>query len=137
MGAALHGDFDEAEFLARLERAAQDDPGVEYAVEVYRGHELRVRRQLETRKASHFSFLDSDTLLIGTMEGVRAMIDVAEGAARPLSGEAVWALDALGDRDIGVILSTPPELPEEMMAQGGEAPWDCSGPWIPPPFPRL
>ena len=115
--AALHGDFDETEFLAMLERAAQDDPDVEYGVEVYRGHELHLDG-IGDPDSLAYSFLDSGTLLIGTIEGVRVMIDVAEGAARPMSGEAVWALEALGDRHIGVILSTPPELLEEMTAQG-------------------
>ena len=40
------------------------------------------------------------------------MIDVADGVAPPLSVDVIRALDALGDRHAGVILSIPPELLE-------------------------
>ena len=51
------------------------------------------------------------------------MLDVADGAAAPLSGEVKEALDSLGDRHVGVVLSLPPEFLETAsgMAEGQDA----------------
>ena len=118
MGVALRGDLDRSDFIARLMKAAEEDPEVEYAVETYRDHDLYVDPNSGLDGLS-FSFVDSGTLLLGTTDGVKAMIDVSEGAAPALSGEAMQALDALGDRHLGIIMSTPPEL-LEVAAQGSE-----------------
>ena len=118
MGAVLRGDLDRSDFVARLMEATEEDPEVEYGVETYRGHDLYVDSSGNPDSFS-FGFADLGTLLIGTTDGVKAMIDVAEGAAPPLSGQAMQALDALGDRHLGIILSIPPEL-LEMAGDGSE-----------------
>jgi hypothetical protein len=118
MGAVLRGELNEADFAQRLRAAAEEDPEIKYEVESYRGLDLYVGSNGNEDSFS-FSFLDSGTLLFGTTDGVKAMIDVAEGAAPPLSGEGMQALDALGDRHLGVIMSTPPEL-LEMTDEGTE-----------------
>ncbi len=120
MGVVLRGVSDEADFAGRMMAASAENPEIkpeiEYEVEFYRGHGLYVDSSGNEDSFS-FSFLDSGTLLFGTTDGVKAMIDVAEGVAPPLSGEGIRALDALGDRHLGVILSTPPEL-LEMTGEG-------------------
>ena len=118
MGAVLRGELNEADFAERLRAAAEEDPEIKYEVESYRGLDLYVGSNGNEGSFS-FSFLDSGTLLFGTTDGVKAMIDVAEGDAPPLSGEGMQALDALGDRHLGVIMSTPPEL-LEMADEGTE-----------------
>ena len=118
MGAVLRGELNEADFAERLRSAAEEDPKIIYEVESYRGLDLYVGSNGNEGSFS-FSFLDSGTLLFGTTDGVKAMIDVAEGDAPPLSGEGMQALDALGDRHLGVIMSTPPEL-LEMADEGTE-----------------
>ncbi len=118
MGAVLRGELNEADFAERLRSAAEEDPEIKYEVESYRGLDLYVGSNGNEGSFS-FSFLDSGTLLFGTTDGVKAMIDVAEGAAPPLSGEGMQVLDALGDRHLGVIMSTPPAL-LEMTDEGME-----------------
>ena len=118
MGAVLRGELNEADFAERLRAAAEEDPEIKYEVESYRGLDLYVGSNGNEGSFS-FSFLDSGTLLFGTTDGVKAMIDVAEGDAPPLPGEGMQALDALGDRHLGVIMSTPPEL-LEMADEGTE-----------------
>ena len=118
MGAVLRGELNEADFAERLRAAAEEDPEIKYEIESYRGLDLYVGSNGNEGSFS-FSFLDSGTLLFGTTDGVKAMIDVAEGDAPPLSGEGMQALDALGDRHLGVIMSTPPEL-LEMTDEGTE-----------------
>ncbi len=114
MGMVLHGEFDKEGLLTRLEEEAKGEVGVQN----YRGYQL-YSGDTDLSGDSVFSFLDSGTLLFGTADGVKAMIDVAEGVDAPLSAEAMQALDALGDRHLGMILSTPPEV-MQMAAEGSE-----------------
>ena len=118
MGIVLHGEFDEGKVLASLE----EETGGEVTVEDYRGYPV-FYGDTEQADGSAFSLLDSGTLLMGTVDGIKAIIDVAEGVDAPLSADDAQALDALGDRHLGIILSTPPEV-MQMASEGTEGSGD-------------
>lgn len=120
IGITLRGELDEKEFLAKLESAMAEDPSQDYKEISYRDFSMYVDAGGDPENFS-FAFVDSETFLFGTTDGVEAMLDVASGTARPVSGEGVTALEALGDRDFGMIMVTPPELIEAAMAEGQEA----------------
>ena len=112
-------DIDEDDFVTRLKRANEADPGADFEVDAYRGYEIHVDAEGGSEGFA-FSFADQDTLLLGTHEGIKAMLDVASGSAPQISGEGVNALDSLGDRSVGIILSMPEGLPDAATA-GGDA----------------
>ena len=112
MGMVLHGDFDEEDLIAKLE----GEPEGDLVVDDHRGYQVYLGDTDEPEDLA-FSFLDSGRVLFGTVDGVKAMINVAEGVDAPLAAEVMQALDALGDRHLGLILSTPPEVMQ--MAAGG------------------
>ena len=116
-GVVLRGDdIDEDDFVLRLEEASEADPGVNYEATAYRGYQIHADAD-EGAEGFAFSFADQDSLLLGTQDGIKAMLDVASGAAPQISGEGVRALDSLGDRDLGLILAIPEGLLDE--ASGG------------------
>ena len=115
LGLALYGEFDEEEIVASFDR----DDDVEYEVSDYRGFTVYLVHDVGGDPVS-VSIIDAETVLIGTASSVEAMLDVADGAAPPLSGELRQALDSLGDRHLGLAIELPPELLEEMMGAGGE-----------------
>ena len=117
LGVVLRGDLDEAEFLANLEAAMAEDPSQEYDVDTHRGYDMYVDANGDADNFS-FAFEDADTLLFGTTDALRAMLDVAAGAASPVSGEGVAALDAMGERDFGMVLIAPTEALEAATAEG-------------------
>lgn len=122
LGVVLKGDdIDENDFVLMLEEANEEDPGVEFEATGYRGYQIHADAG-EGSEGFAFSFADRDTLLLGTQDGIKAMLDVAAGAAPPISGEAVRALESLGDRDFGLILLTPEGLPDASTESG-----DASG----------
>ena len=112
IGMALRGEFDAERILESLEEETEG----EVRQENYRSHQV----YLDESDDSAFAFLDSGTLLVGTEDGVKAMIDVAEGVADPMPEDALQALDALGDRHVGLILSTPPEVLEGAAEGAGD-----------------
>ena len=120
LGVALRGDdIDEDSFVSMHVKASEADAGVDYEVTGYRGYRIHVEVG-ERSEGFAFSFADRDTLLLGTQDGIKAMLDVSAGAAPQISGEAVRALDSLGDRDFGMILLTPEGLPDSS-GGGGDA----------------
>ena len=122
LGIALRGDdIDQDGFVSMLEKANEGDPGVDYEATGYRGYQIHADTN-ERPGGFAFSFADQDTLLLGTQDGIKAMLDVAAGAAPQISGEAVRALDSLGDRDFGMILLTLEGLPDASTESG-----DASG----------
>lgn len=104
IGAALHGSFDRDELVDNF-NAAVDTPGVER----YQGFEIFLDSS-GNEEDFVLSFFDSGTVLIGTIDGVKMMLDVSVGDIRPLSGQAVQSLNALGDRDLGILIRQAPEL---------------------------
>ena len=115
-GMALYGEFDEDEIVASFER----DDDIEYEVSNYGEFTVYLLHEGSGDPMS-VSVIDTSTVLMGSTSSVEAMLDVADGAAPPLSGELRQALDSLGDRHLGFAIELPPELLEEMMAGGEEA----------------
>ena len=113
IGAAFHGPFDEEELIAKFKASIGSRSGEGYEVENYRGFEI-YRDSSGDADSFVLSSFDSDTILLGTIDGVKAMLDVAAGETRPFTGEAVQSLNALGDRDVGVVMRVSPEMLEEM-----------------------
>ncbi len=122
LGVVFRGDdIDQDDFVSMLEQANEDEPRVDFEATGYRGYQIHVDTG-EGAEGFAFSFADRDTLLLGTQDGIKAMLDVAAGAAPQISGEAVRALDSLGNRDFGMILLTPEGLPDASSESG-----DASG----------
>lgn len=120
LGVVLRGDdIDEGGFVSRLEKASEEDADVDFESTVYRSYQIHVDAS-EGSEGFAYSFADDDTLFLGTVDGIKAMLDVASGAAPQNSGEGVRALDGLGDRDFGLILLTPEGLPDAS-AETGDA----------------
>ena len=120
LGVVLRGDdIDQDDFVSMLEKAKEDDPGLDFEATVYRGYQIHADAG-EGSEGFAFSFADRGTLLLGTQDGIKGMLDVATGAAPQISGEAVRALDSLGDRDFGMILLTPEGLPD-VSTESGDA----------------
>ena len=114
LGMAVRGDLNEDDFAAQLEQAGQSDPGKSYEATAYRGYAIHTDSGGNPQSLA-YSFASEDTLVFGSEAGVKAMLDVADGAAPPISGEGVRALDGLGARNLGIILSMPEGLPESAM----------------------
>lgn len=92
------------------------DPG--YELTSYRGYNLYIDAGGDRNRFA-FSVAEEDTLLFGSEEGVKAMLDVASGAAPQISGESVSALESLGARNFGLILEIPEGL-LDVAAEGGD-----------------
>lgn len=117
-GVVLRGpDIDEDDFVSRLGKANETGPGAGYEAIVHRGYQIHVEADEESDGFA-FSFADRDTLLLGTQDGIKAMLDVASGSAPQVSGEGMRALDSLGDRDFGLVLLMPDGLPDALGETG-------------------
>ena len=103
-GIALYGEIDEDEIAASLER----HEGADYELSDYRGFSV-YESQGAGEGTSAIAIVDSGAMVFGTSASVRAMLDVAAGAAPPLSSELKEALDSLGERHLRVALELPPE----------------------------
>ena len=119
IGIVLRGDLDEADFTVRLAQAMAEDPAVDYVEETYRGYTMQVDAGGDPESFS-FAFADADTLVFGATDAVKRMLDVASGAAQAISGEAINALESMGDRDLGMIMAIPPEVLADAMQSSPE-----------------
>lgn len=108
LGAALHGASVGTDLVAGFRSSVED-----YEIEDYRGFEI-YKEFTGDEEAFVLSPLDSESALLGTVDAVKAMLDVAAGEAEPFGGEAVRALNAMGDRDVGIVLRVPPGQLEGM-----------------------
>ena len=115
LGVVLQGELDEDDLVSRLANAG--DPGQDYEATSYRGYRVYADTG-EDSDSFAFAFADQDTLLFGTEDGVKAMLDVASGAASQISGEGVRALNGLGTRDFGIVLAMPEGLLDAAMESG-------------------
>lgn len=115
LGVVFYGKFDEDDILASFDRP---DAG-EYEVKDYRGYDVHLLYD-EFGGVTSVALFSPDIVLFGSELGVEMMLDVAAGAAPPLSGELRQALDSLGERHMGLAMALPPELMDEMMEPGGE-----------------
>lgn len=113
LGVALYGEFDEDEIFASFERVED----VEVDVSDYQGFTVYRIGDVGGDPMT-ISIVDSGTVLFGTHSGVSAMLNVAAGAAPPLAGELREALNALGNRHIGVAMALTPDYFDELTIAG-------------------
>ena len=111
-GAALRGPSVAADFVARFEFSVEG-----YEVEDYQGFEI-YKDSSGDEESFVLSLIDADGLLLGTVDGVKAMLDVADGRAEPFAGEPVRTLDAMGSRDVGIFLKASPGQMEGLAGAG-------------------
>ena len=115
-GVALYGEFDEDEIVAGFEESGE---GREIEISAYRGNSVYTLRD-DFGGASALAVIGPDAVLYGTEPGVRAMLDVAAGAAPPVSDDLRQVLDSLGERHIGIVIEMPPEYFDTLSMTGGE-----------------
>ena len=120
LGIAVRTAVDEDDLAHRLSGPGKSDGEPYYELTSYRGHNLYVDAGGDRSKFV-FSVVEEDTLLFGSEEGVKAMLDVASGSAAQISGESLDALDSLGARDFGLILRIPEGLLDAAADGGGES----------------
>ena len=106
LGVVLRGDLTEEDFLSNFQGAMENDPSLKYEVVDYRGQKMYVDANRDPENFS-FAFVSDGVFLLGLNDGVEKMLDVASGTVGPISGGGVAALDALGNRDIGIIMISP------------------------------
>ena len=115
-------DFEEAEGAA-FSRGAHDQTAILAAAEAegpvelttYKGQELHTSSDNET-----FAFLTEELFVLGSLEGVKAVIDVRAGDAKALSGELRDSFTAMGDPLLKLVFLPPAGLLEEALAGVGE-----------------
>ena len=82
----------------------------------YREHQIHLNE--EGRAGSDgigaLSFLGSDSLLMGTLESVKAVIDVQEGDKDRASGVVYDSFNDLGDGLVRLVIEVPPEAVENI-----------------------
>ena len=87
--------------------------------ESYRGHEIYAD-PIGDLDGFAFSFTDTGALLLGSVGGVKAMIDIAAGDSPPGLDPLAWqALGEMDGRHLGMALSLSEELLAEMVAEAG------------------
>ena len=106
LGVVLRGDLTEEDFLSNLQGAMENDPSLQYEVVDYGRYKMYVDANRDPENFS-FAFVSDGVFLLGSNDGVEKMLDVASGTVGPISGDGVAALDALGNRDIGIIMISP------------------------------
>ncbi len=82
----------------------------------YRGRQIHLNE--EGRAGSDgfgaLSFLGGDSLVMGTLESVKAVIDVQEGDKDRASGDVYDSFNDLGDGLVRLVLQVPPEAVEDI-----------------------
>ncbi len=120
LGIAVREAISEDDLADRLTGSGKSGGDPSYELTSYRGYNLYVDAE-GNRNRFVFSVVEEDTLLFGSEEGVKAMLDVASGAAPQISGEGVSALESLGARNFGLILEIPEGLLEAAAEDGDES----------------
>ncbi|MBM3942295.1 MAG: hypothetical protein FJ316_05125 [SAR202 cluster bacterium] len=102
-GAIAKGAFDESQLMAVLGNHSNR----EFAPQQYKKHRLLVDASEDPPTA--FTLLSKDTLVLGTLPAVQAVVDVAEGDQAALAGGLKESFDALGQPLFRMALEVPPE----------------------------
>ena len=93
----------------------------------YKDHQIHLNE--EGRAGSGgleaLSFLGSDSLVLGTLEGVKSVIDVREGEKDRVSGDVHDAFTDLGDGLVRLAVEIPPEAVEDFELPFGGLPLDA------------
>lgn len=111
----VKGTFDKDDLLAAIEDAATEGE-TELESTDYKGYELHVFEDED----GAFVFLSDEMLVIGTMEWVKDVIDVANGDGKALSGMVLDTYNDLGDTLVKMAVETvepgqaEEKLPDEM-----------------------
>jgi len=103
VGLIVRGVFDEKDLVAAIQRAVR----APLLTEIYKGRELHMPQ--DDPDSLVFTLLDQETLLLGSLDAVRQVIDVQEGDRDRAVGNVNDALNDLPRGLIRVALAVPPE----------------------------
>ena len=118
LGLIAHGTFDEAVIIAALEKLA-DGPAV---TSDYKGHQLYTFDDGQDDGAV-LAFLEEDNLVLGSVEGVHAVIDVQEGDRDRASGTLRDAFDDLGQGLFRIEAEFPADALQDQLVHLGNIPF--------------
>ena len=117
------------EYLAVIARASFEEEELVAAIE--KSREATLTTALYKGRSVHtdadgdiaFSVLGSDTLVLGTPDAVRAVIDVQQGDVERASGRVYSEFGDLGDGIIRIALELPPEVAKQAEEFSGGLPF--------------
>ena len=121
IGVIVRGTFEEDALIWAIEKLS----GPTLDATEYKGERI----YLATDEEVALNFLESDTLVLGTLSAVKSVIDVQEGAEERTKGRVFDAFDDLGDVLIRLALVVPPEATQQLdegSPFGGGLPIDLS-----------
>ena len=98
-GLIVRGDFDEEDLVAAIQKAADGS----FFIETYKGHGLHIDE--DDPDSGALTLLDQETLLLGSPDAVRDVIDVKEGDRKQAKGN----INDLPRGLIRLALAVPPE----------------------------
>ena len=110
-GVIAKGAFDEVVIVKALEK----QEGRSMDTSVYKGRRIHSFGDYDE---TSLAFLDGEHLVLGTQEGVRAVIDVQDGHGERVSGPLPDALDDLGPGLISLAAETPEGLQDQLSDLG-------------------
>ena len=108
-GVIVEGTYNKSDLIAAIQSAA----GTELSTINYKDYEIYADEFQE----SAIAFLSDNTLVIGTMEPVKDVIDVKKGDAKALGGEVLDSYNKLGDALIKVAVAVPSGVAEGQLGE--------------------
>ena len=120
IAAIVEGGFDRIRLLQAIEEHSETP----LTIQDYLGQEIHVGESEDHTMA--LSFLSDDVLVVGTLEAVRAVIDVQQGKMERASGRVFDSYRDLGEPLFKLAMAVPPEALaelEEGMGDGGFVPF--------------
>jgi len=108
-GVIVEGTYNKSDLIAAIQSAA----GTELSTINYKDYEIYADEFQE----SAIAFLSDNTLVIGTMQPVKDVIDVKKGDAKALGGEVLDSYNKLGDALIKVAVAVPPGVTEGQLGE--------------------
>lgn len=118
-GVIAQGSFEEDKVIAAIQR----DGETVLSPTEYKGQKIH----LDVAEDMAFSVFGRDTLVLGSNDAVRAVIDVRKGAKALSSGKVYNTFKSQGDPMIRVALAVPAEAKEELSENLGGFPGGSSG----------
>jgi hypothetical protein len=113
-GVIVEGSFDEGGLVA----AVEEEAGEEFATSEYKGYRIYI---LDEEDGGGLAFLDDGILVVGSMDVVEDVLDVAEGDRPSVSGEAYDLYTELGEPLIKIAVELSPGLRQQVEQQMAEA----------------
>ena len=111
-GIIVNGSFDEDAVVAALQKTGE----ASMTATEYKGRQVHMSEGDQDQGA--LAVLEGENLVAGTLEAVRAVIDVQEGNRDRASGELPDALDDLGDGSIRLVLEVPSDALQDQLPLG-------------------